>query len=98
MVSSERWHTARQWAIVACWLVCSVTDVSAQGGRWERLTAAGVQAFEIELGGLCETHWNGTAGCEKIREILSAGLPRWSDHAGLIWTKRKQILEKLRKK
>jgi tetratricopeptide (TPR) repeat protein len=46
MVSSERWHTARQWAIVAFWLVCSVTDVSAQGGRWERMTAAGVQAFE----------------------------------------------------
>ena len=46
MVSSERWHTARQWAVVACWLVCSVTDVSAQDGRWERMTAAGVQAFE----------------------------------------------------
>ena len=46
MVSSERWHTARQWAVVAFWLVCSVTDVSAQNGRWERLTAAGVQAFE----------------------------------------------------
>ena len=46
MVSSERWHTARQWAVVACWLVCSVTAVLAQDGRWERVTAAGVQAFE----------------------------------------------------
>jgi tetratricopeptide (TPR) repeat protein len=31
---------------VAFWLVCSLTDVSAQDGRWERVTAAGVQAFE----------------------------------------------------
>ena len=46
MVSSERWHTARQWAGVVCWLVCSVTTVLAQDGRWERMTAAGVQAFE----------------------------------------------------
>ena len=46
MVSSERWHTARRWAVVAFWLVCSVTAVSAQDGRWERVTAAGVQAFE----------------------------------------------------
>src|SRR5712691_11218271 len=46
MVSSERWHTARQWAGVAFSLVCSVTAVAAQDGRWERVTAAGVQAFE----------------------------------------------------
>src|SRR5215831_16682748 len=46
MASSERWHTARQWAGIVCWLVCSVTAVSAQEGRWERVTAAGVQAFE----------------------------------------------------
>src|SRR5712691_10228752 len=46
MVSSERWHTARQWAGVAFSLVCSVTAVLAQDGRWERVTAAGVQAFE----------------------------------------------------
>jgi tetratricopeptide (TPR) repeat protein len=46
MVSIARWPTARRWAVVACWLVCSLTDVSAQDGRWERVTAAGVQAFE----------------------------------------------------
>ena len=46
MVSSAWWHTARQWAGVACWLVCSVTAALAQDGRWERMTAAGVQAFE----------------------------------------------------
>src|SRR5712691_4418394 len=46
MTSSERWHTARRWAGIACWLVCSVTAVSAQEGRWERVTTAGVQAFE----------------------------------------------------
>jgi tetratricopeptide (TPR) repeat protein len=46
MASSERWHTARRWAGIACWLVCSVTAVPAQEGRWERMTAAGVQAFE----------------------------------------------------
>jgi tetratricopeptide (TPR) repeat protein len=46
MVGIERWHTARRWAVVAFWLVCSVTDVSAQDGRWDRITAAGVNAFE----------------------------------------------------
>src|SRR5215831_7223774 len=46
MASSERWHTARRWAGIACCLVCSVTAVFAQEGRWERATAAGVQAFE----------------------------------------------------
>src|SRR5712691_13534983 len=46
MASSGWWHTARRWAGIACWLACSVTAVSAQEGRWERVTAAGVQAFE----------------------------------------------------
>src|SRR5215475_4945291 len=46
MASSERWHTARRWAGLACWLVCSVTAAAAQEGRWARVTAAGVQAFE----------------------------------------------------
>ena len=46
MASSERWHPVRRWAGLACWLVCSVTAVFAQEGRWERVTAAGVQAFE----------------------------------------------------
>jgi hypothetical protein len=46
MAHSERWHTAQRWAGVACWLVCSVTAVLAQDGRWQRMTAAGVQAFE----------------------------------------------------
>jgi tetratricopeptide (TPR) repeat protein len=46
MASSEPWHTARRWAVVALWLACSVTAVSAQDGRWARVTAAGVQAFE----------------------------------------------------
>ena len=45
MASSVRWHTVRRWAGVACWLVCSVTAAATQEGRWERLTAAGVQAF-----------------------------------------------------
>jgi len=46
MASSERWHTVRRWAGIACWLVCCVTAVSARDGRWERVTAAGMQAFE----------------------------------------------------
>jgi tetratricopeptide (TPR) repeat protein len=46
MARSERWRTARRWAGVVCWLVCSVTASAAQEGRWERMTAAGVQAFE----------------------------------------------------
>jgi tetratricopeptide (TPR) repeat protein len=46
MASNARWHTARRCAGLACCLVCSVTAVFAQDGRWERMTAAGVQAFE----------------------------------------------------
>jgi len=47
MTSSERWYTSWRWAVVvaALWLMGSVMDVSAQEGRWERMTAAGVQAF-----------------------------------------------------
>jgi tetratricopeptide (TPR) repeat protein len=45
MARITRWHTVRCWAFAACWLMGSVTDVSAQDGRWERVTAAGVQAF-----------------------------------------------------
>jgi len=46
MARSEWLLTTRRWAGIACWLVCSVTAVAAQEGRWERMTAAGVQAFE----------------------------------------------------
>jgi tetratricopeptide (TPR) repeat protein len=46
MGSIGQWHTALQWAVVAFWLVYSVTAVLAQEGRWERVTATGVQAFE----------------------------------------------------
>jgi hypothetical protein len=60
MASSERWHTARRWAGLACCLVCSVTAVSAQEGRWERVTAAGVQAFEQENRGQTGISCNGT--------------------------------------
>ena len=42
----SRWHTARRWVVVGFWLVCSVTGVLAQDGRWECMTVAGVQAFE----------------------------------------------------
>ena len=45
MTRITRWHTAWRWALAACWLVGSVTAVAAQEGRWERVTAAGVQAF-----------------------------------------------------
>jgi tetratricopeptide (TPR) repeat protein len=45
MVRIVRWQTARRWAVVVCWFVGRLTDVSAQEGRWERVTAAGVQAF-----------------------------------------------------
>ncbi len=45
MKSIERWHTSWRWAVAVGWLVCSVMDVSAQDGRWERVTAMGVQAF-----------------------------------------------------
>jgi tetratricopeptide (TPR) repeat protein len=32
--------------MAVCWLVCSVTVVSAQEGRWERVTVTGIQALE----------------------------------------------------
>ncbi len=44
MTRITRWHTAWGWALAACWLVGSIMAVSAQDGRWERVTAAGVQA------------------------------------------------------
>lgn len=46
MTSIARWQTSWRWAVVVGWLVGSVTAVAAQEGRWERVTAAGVQAFE----------------------------------------------------
>ena len=46
MASSDRWNTTWHCAGIECGLVCSVTAVSAQEGRWERVTAAGIQAFE----------------------------------------------------
>src|SRR2546428_11964198 len=45
MTRITRWHTAWGWALAACWLVGSIMAVSAQDGCWERVTAAGVQAF-----------------------------------------------------
>ena len=45
MAHITKWHTTWRWAFAACWLVGSVTDTSAQDGRWERVTVAGVQAF-----------------------------------------------------
>jgi tetratricopeptide (TPR) repeat protein len=45
MTRSERWHMAWRWAVAVGWLVCSITDVLAQEGRWERVTAMGGQAF-----------------------------------------------------
>ncbi len=45
MTRSERWPTSWRWAGALGWLLGSLTDVSAQEGRWERVTALGVQAF-----------------------------------------------------
>jgi hypothetical protein len=45
MASSKWWHTARCWAGLVCWLVCSITAVAAQEGQWARVTAAGARAF-----------------------------------------------------
>src|SRR5262249_20421833 len=45
MARSTWGRTVGWWAGMACWLVCSVTVVSAQAGHWERVTAVGLQAF-----------------------------------------------------
>ena len=45
MTRITRWHTAWGWALAACWLVGSIMAVSAQDGRWERVTALGGRAF-----------------------------------------------------
>jgi tetratricopeptide (TPR) repeat protein len=39
------WHTSWRWAVAVGWLVCHLTAVSAQDGRWEQRTARGAQAF-----------------------------------------------------
>jgi tetratricopeptide (TPR) repeat protein len=44
MQRSKRGHTSWRWVVAVGWLVCSVTAGSAQEGRWERVTALGVQA------------------------------------------------------
>jgi len=44
MARSARGHTAWRWVVAVGWLVGSLTAVSAQDGRWERLTARGAQA------------------------------------------------------
>jgi tetratricopeptide (TPR) repeat protein len=45
MTRITRWHTYGWWALAVVGLVGSVTAVAAQEGRWERVTAAGAQAF-----------------------------------------------------
>jgi tetratricopeptide (TPR) repeat protein len=45
MTNITRWHTYGRWALAVVGLVGSVTAVAAQDGRWERVTAAGAQAF-----------------------------------------------------
>jgi tetratricopeptide (TPR) repeat protein len=45
MTSIARWPTSWRWAVAVGWLLGSLTDVSAQDGRWERATALGMQAF-----------------------------------------------------
>ena len=45
MTSITRWHTYGRWALAVVGLVGSITAVAAQDGRWERVTAAGAQAF-----------------------------------------------------
>ena len=46
MASSKRCDTPWCWAIAVLWLMGSVIDVYAQDVRWERVTSAGLQAFE----------------------------------------------------
>ena len=45
MTRITRRHTYGRWALVVVGLVSSVTAGAAQEGRWERMTAAGAQAF-----------------------------------------------------
>jgi hypothetical protein len=59
---------------------------------------AGVQAFELDAGGVGPMFWSGTAGCEKIREILAAGLPSWGEHFRSINKKMSDVIEKLEKR
>jgi tetratricopeptide (TPR) repeat protein len=47
MTSIQSRQTSWRWAVVMGWLVCSVTAVAAQEGRWERVTALGVQAAAL---------------------------------------------------
>ncbi len=46
VASITRCGTLWRWVVAALLVLGSVTDVSTQDRRWERVTRAGVQAFE----------------------------------------------------
>jgi hypothetical protein len=59
---------------------------------------AGVQAFQIEVNRLILTYWSGTGGCEKLFEILAAGLPELADHASLSSLQIGEVIKRLNEK
>ena len=58
---------------------------------------AGPQAFQMEAGGVCLYLWDGTVGCELVRQILSAGLELWAVHTKLIDKETKRMIQKLKR-
>ena len=58
---------------------------------------AGPQAFEVTAGTVCFYVWDGSVGCELVRQILSAGLASWADHTGRIDRETRRMIQKLKR-
>ena len=58
---------------------------------------AGPQAFEVTAGTVCFYVWDGSVGCELVRQILSAGLASWADHSGRIDRETRRMIQKLKR-
>jgi tetratricopeptide (TPR) repeat protein len=46
VASSKRCNIPWRWAVAVLWLTCSITGVCAQEQPWERVTNAGLEAFD----------------------------------------------------
>jgi hypothetical protein len=58
---------------------------------------AGPQAFEVTAERVCFYVWDGSVGCELVRQILSAGLASWADHTGRIDRETRRMIQKLKR-
>lgn len=57
----------------------------------------GVQALQLEVNGLILTYWSGTSGCEKIRQIIYAGIPHCAHHGDVTAERIRQVIDLFKK-